>query len=204
VGVSSFQPLGSGPHVDPEEASVLSAGTLGAIRHVVGGLREVPGRKSVVLFSENLQLFIGRDADPRVMDEVRRLTDAANRSSVVIYSIDPRGLQTYSLTAVRIFRRVSGLMYGCQVLNAQTGQGNQTELELHTRLFHDGKQIYEGNPMPLDTKSQPYPKSLIAGGAMKLGPGMLPGDYVLQVIVTEKLAKDKYATTAQSMDFEIK
>jgi VWFA-related protein len=506
VGVSSFQPLGSGPHADPEEASIMSAGTLGAIRYVVGGLREVPGRKSVVLFSENLQLFIGRDTDPRVMDEVRRLTDAANRSSVVIYSIDPRGLQTYNLTAadntagmsprqiarvpmqratqvfrsqdglvqladqtgglflhdtndisgalhkvmvdsqgyyligyhpdagtfdaktgqpkyhriqvrvkrpglhvrsrngflgtsdrevmpvartpqqqilhaltspfnsgtipvrltglfsyagktgsylnsmlyidakalkfedepddwhkavleivavtfgdngqavdetgktytlrlpgdlyrqalrtgfvytmhhvvkkpgayqlrvalrdsmsqqlgsasqfvevpdvhkghltlsslvvredddtapakppaqgespavaeghstdnpdggpaVRIFRRGTGLMYVCQVLNAQTAQGNQTELELHTRLFHGGNQIYEGKPMPLDTKSQPDPKSLIAGGAMKLGAGMTPGDYVLQVIVTDKLARDKYATTAQSMDFEIK
>ena len=73
----------------------MSAGTLGAIRYVVDGLREVPGRKSVVLFSENLKLFIGSDTDPRVMDEVRRLTDAANRSSVVIYSIDPRGLQYY-------------------------------------------------------------------------------------------------------------
>jgi hypothetical protein len=31
-----------------------------------------------------------------------------------------------------------------------------------------------------------------------------PGDYVLQVIVTDKLAKDKYRTAVQSMDFEIK
>ena len=473
--------------MDPEEASIMSAGTLGAIRYVVGGLREVPGRKSVVLFSENLRLFMGRDTDPRVMDEVRRLTDAANRASAVIYSIDPRGLQTYSLTAadntagmsprqiarvpmqratqvfrsqdglvqladqtgglflhdtndisgalhevmvdsegyyligyhpdastfdaktgqpkyhriqvkvnrpglhvrsrngflgtsdrevmpvartpqqqilhaltspfnsgtipvrltglfsysaktgsyvnsmlyidakslkfedqpddwhkavldivaitfgdngqavdetaktytvrlpgnlykqalqsgfvytmhhvvkkpgayqlrvalrdntsrqlgsasqfvevpdvhkgrltlsslvvseddnttanpdgspaVRIFRRGTGRMYVCQVLNAQTGQGSRTDLELHTRLFHDGKQIYEGKPMPLDTKSQPDPKSLLTGGAMKLGAGMEPGDYVLQVIVTDKLAKDKYATTEQSMDFELK
>ena len=33
------------------------------------------------------------------MGSVRRLTDAANRSSVVINTIDPRGLQTLSLTA---------------------------------------------------------------------------------------------------------
>ena len=58
--------------------------------------------------------------------------------------------------------------------------------------------------MPLDSKSQTDPKNLVAGGAMKLATGMEPGDYVLQVIVTDKLAKDKYATTAQSMDFELK
>jgi VWFA-related protein len=105
--------------------------------------------------------------------------------------------------AVRIFRRGKGLVYACQVLNAQTGPGNQANLELRTRLFHDGKQIYEGKPMPLDSKSQPDPKHLVAAGAMKLGQGMQPGDYVLQVIVTDKLAKDKYSVSTQSMDFEI-
>ncbi|SPE41506.1 hypothetical protein SBA3_4340004 [Candidatus Sulfopaludibacter sp. SbA3] len=39
---------------------------------------------------------------------------------------------------------------------------------------------------------------------MRLGPGLELGDYVLQVIITDKLAKDKYATSAQSMDFEVK
>ena len=105
--------------------------------------------------------------------------------------------------AVRIFRRGKDLLYVCQVLNAQTGPGNQPNLELHTRIFHDGKQIYEGKPMPIDLKGQTDPKHLVAAGAMKLGPAMEPGDYVLQVIVTDKLAKDKYATTAQSMDFEL-
>jgi VWFA-related protein len=105
--------------------------------------------------------------------------------------------------AVRIFRRGKGLMYACQVLNAQTGPGNQANLELHTRIFHDGKQIYEGKPMPLDLKGQTDPKHLVAAGAMKLGEGMQPGDYVLQIIVTDKLAREKYATAAQSMDFEL-
>lgn len=105
--------------------------------------------------------------------------------------------------AVRIFKRGNGLMYVCQVLNAEAGPGNQPNLELRTRLFHDGKQIYEGKPMPLNTKDQPNIKSLIAAGAMRLGAAMEPGDYVLQVIITDKLAKDKYATSTQSMDFEL-
>ena len=35
------------------------------------------------------------------------------------------------------------------------------------------------------------------------GKSVGPGDYVLQVIVTDKLAKEKYRVATQSMDFEI-
>jgi hypothetical protein len=38
---------------------------------------------------------------------------------------------------------------------------------------------------------------------MQLGGKIAPGDYVLQVIVTDKLAKEKYRVATQSMDFEI-
>jgi VWFA-related protein len=100
VGLSSFAPLGSGGggEFENERAQIFSVGTLGAIRYVVDGLQELPGRKAVVLFSENLKLFQNEGSN-RVIDEVRRLTDAANRASCVIYSIDPRGLQVHGLTA---------------------------------------------------------------------------------------------------------
>src|SRR5260370_8167425 len=107
VGISSIAPLqGVDPdnpidtaHFDHEHAHIFSAGTLGAIQYVVEGLRELPGRKSVVLFSENLKLMYGGEQSQRVQDSIRRLGDAANRASVVIYSIDPRGLAVTSLTA---------------------------------------------------------------------------------------------------------
>jgi hypothetical protein len=57
--------------------------------------------------------------------------------------------------------------------------------------------------MTLPSKGQTDPKRLIGGGAMRLGAGMKPGDYVLQVIVTDKLAKEKYQTASQWMDFEV-
>lgn len=102
VGISTFEPLGGAGDsagIAQLRSSVFSVGTLGAIRYVVDGLRELPGRKTLVLFSENLQLFYGNDPDPRVMDGVRNLIDAANRASVVIDSIDTRGLEYYGLTA---------------------------------------------------------------------------------------------------------
>lgn len=110
VGIGSFEPLGHGGDnagIAQLRSSVFSVGTLGAIRYVVNGLRELPGRKTLVLFSENLQLFHGRDPDPLVMDGVRNLIDAANRASVVIDSIDTRGLEYYGLTAADDTRGMS-------------------------------------------------------------------------------------------------
>jgi VWFA-related protein len=79
--------------------TVFSVGTLGALNFVVRGLRELPGRKSAILISDGLRLF-GRNRDNNlVLDRVRRLTDLANRSSVVIYSLDAKGLQTLMPTA---------------------------------------------------------------------------------------------------------
>jgi VWFA-related protein len=73
-------------------------GSLGSLRHILDGLREMPGRKSLMLFSEGMNLFRDGTAG-QVAQEFRRLTDHANRSAVTIYTIDPRGLQTLGPSA---------------------------------------------------------------------------------------------------------
>ena len=77
---------------------IFSVGTLGALNFIVRGLSQMPGRKSVVLFSDGLTLFNTRGGG-RVLELVRRLVDLANRASVVVYTIDPRGLQYFGLNA---------------------------------------------------------------------------------------------------------
>jgi hypothetical protein len=60
----------------------------------------LPGRKSVVLLSDTLALFDSKgEGSYRTIQALRRLTDLANRASVVIYTIDPRGLPPLNLTA---------------------------------------------------------------------------------------------------------
>src|SRR5258707_11444426 len=87
--------------LDQFREDVFAVGTLGALSYVVRGLRELPGRKSVLLVSDGIKIF-NRD-DPgrsdRVLEALRRLTDQANRASVVVYTMDARGLQTLGLTA---------------------------------------------------------------------------------------------------------
>ena len=75
------------------------AGTLTALGHVVQGLRTLPGRKSVVLLSDSISMMTPDGVSERVVQGMRRVTEEANRASVVLYTIDPRGLQPMGLTA---------------------------------------------------------------------------------------------------------
>jgi VWFA-related protein len=114
-GISAFAPIdasgqnniNTGDNTSPSEdldqfrEDVFAVGTLGALGYVIRGLRELPGRKSIMLLSDGIKIF-NRD-DPtrsdRVLEALKRLVDQANRASVVIYTMDARGLQTLGLTA---------------------------------------------------------------------------------------------------------
>lgn len=63
--------------------------TLGTMESVIRSLQPLPGRKLMVLVSDGF--FLGGNSSSQVYD-IRRITDAATRSGVVIYSIDARGL----------------------------------------------------------------------------------------------------------------
>ncbi len=83
-------------------------GSLGAIQYVVRGLRDLPGRKSLILFSESMKFtflegpgLVASSALSNATSDarIRKLADEASRSSVVIYAIDPRGVINTGLTA---------------------------------------------------------------------------------------------------------
>jgi VWFA-related protein len=80
----------------------LEVGTLGTLNGLLDELRQVGGRKAVVLFSDGLSLLpeIGNHGntlsgplDEALVQMMRRLVDKANRSGTVIYAVDARGLQ---------------------------------------------------------------------------------------------------------------
>ena len=85
------------------QESVFSTGTLGSLKFIVSGMKQLPGRKSVILFSDGIRIFSrsesGSFGASRVLDFLRRLIDEASRASVVFYTVDPRGLQYTGLTA---------------------------------------------------------------------------------------------------------
>jgi VWFA-related protein len=63
--------------------------TLSNLESIIRNLRDLPGRKILVLFSDGF--FLGGNSSSQLFD-LRRITDAATRAGVVIYSIDARGL----------------------------------------------------------------------------------------------------------------
>lgn len=76
--------------------NTLLAGALGAIDAVIQALRDMPGRKSVVLFSDGFNLDF---ADDRVLNSLHRLVDRANRAGTLIYTMHAAGLQVLLPTA---------------------------------------------------------------------------------------------------------
>jgi VWFA-related protein len=88
---------------------ILAERALLSLQDITDALRSWRGRKTLVLFSEGFPIrnpeqpggrldpVYGRSED--VLDSVERLTDLANRASVVIHTLDPRGLLTAGISA---------------------------------------------------------------------------------------------------------
>jgi VWFA-related protein len=88
---------------------VSSLGTVGGLNWVVKGLQGMPGRKSVVFLSDGFRIWtLRKNGDTRhvelferLVSQLRKLTDLANRAGVVIYTVDLRGLQVQRTQASR-------------------------------------------------------------------------------------------------------
>lgn len=77
----------------------FTIGTLGAINFVVQGLRSLPGRKSVVLLSDGFRINSQSNDDNStqlLLQQLQGVAEVARRSSVVVYSIDAKGLQPFN------------------------------------------------------------------------------------------------------------
>jgi VWFA-related protein len=84
---------------DRERHANLTLGMLGAVDSVIRGLQAMPGRKSAVLVSEGFSLQGGREGDTRMREQLLQLIEVANRASVVVYALNPAGLQIVGISA---------------------------------------------------------------------------------------------------------
>lgn len=133
VGVNVFNSVGSGPAPDGFRCGYSYSQTGRALRFIIDGLGQLPGRKSMVLMSDDLPRetqeigvadmdFLGDRSAPGVPNDpplnslsqfgnrvdfstmLRRIAEKAIRSSVVIYSVDTQGLQYTGGTAADSIR----------------------------------------------------------------------------------------------------
>jgi VWFA-related protein len=111
---------------------------------------------------------------------------------------------TQASSSSRKFRQGMEVSYAFVIYNPQVDKANpQPQIESQTFLFKDGQPVYTSKPKLINLGQQTSFKEILAGGNLQLGGKMPPGEYLLQVVVTDKLAKDKYSTATQWIDFEV-
>jgi hypothetical protein len=148
--------------------------------------------------------------DPRRNDPHRNIYLTANRV-VLLLAICFLSLQALaqqaSPTPVRTPSQVDPdvvkIQYGFEVYNAKLDAARKPSLQSRIRVFRDGNLVLDGQPIPVDLTGQADMKRLQTSGALNLLKEMQPGDYILQVIVTDSLAKKKEQVTAQHIQFEV-
>jgi hypothetical protein len=72
-----------------------------------------------------------------------------------------------------------------------------------TKLFRDGKLVKTIAETPIDVSNKDALGRNLITNVMRLTPDLEPGDYYLQVVITDKAAKDKRSAVTQWVDFEV-
>jgi len=130
------------------------------------------------------------------LDEWRRIGEGKPAA-------DGKQSDPVSDTALRQFKRGTILSYGAEVFNAKLDAAKQPKLTYQLRIFRDGKLFFEGKAKPFAAANQTDYKKINVNGSLSLGAEMQSGDYVLQIVVTDNLAKEKRKLAAQFVQFEI-
>jgi VWFA-related protein len=106
--------------------------------------------------------------------------------------------------AVRHFERGMRMDFGYIIYNARLDKAsNKPQLTTQVRLFRGGQQLFASPPEPYDAGGQQDLRRLVATGRLRLGGELTPGDYVLQVVVTDALAERKEQMATQWIDFKL-
>jgi len=93
--------------------------------------------------------------------------------------------------------------YAFQILNARRDPATERpRLQTQVRLWRGGKAVYEGPRTPLSLEGSGGER-VAAGGRLDLGASLDPGDYGLQVIVTDTLAPSERSVAAQWARLEV-
>jgi hypothetical protein len=129
---------------------------------------------------------------------------AVNQSSDPGPSNNPETSRMSINAATRQLKRGQQLQYSIIVYNARLDKATaKPQLRTQVRFFRDGALVFTGKEQPLSETSQPDLKRITVLGAVRLGGELIPGEYVLQITVTDPLADEKHRVATQWIDFEI-
>ena len=124
-------------------------------------------------------------------------TEAPASAAAERPTIDETFLTT---AALRKFRQGSSLVFGYTIYNATLDAARSARLLSQTIIFRDGKKVFTSDRLPVNTADQADLKRISAGARLAFGPALTPGEYVLQILVEDQVAK---RTATQWIEFEV-
>jgi hypothetical protein len=122
--------------------------------------------------------------------------------SGIVLGTDSKGFALAN-PGTRRFTKNSDVHFGYIIYNAVNESGTLRNLVIQTKLFRDGKIVYTGPESLISAANQTDLARLFNGGAVHLPSELEPGNYYLQVVIVETLAKDKKAVLVQWANFDI-
>jgi hypothetical protein len=109
-----------------------------------------------------------------------------------------------AIPPARRFAANSNLYFGFMTYNASISPATRLpDLMMETKLFRDGKIIGPPSQTAIEIKNQSDLSRLFINGAFRLAPDLEPGNYFLQVAITDKASRDKQPSSTQWVGFEI-
>jgi hypothetical protein len=70
-------------------------------------------------------------------------------------------------------------------------------------VFHDRKLVFESKETGIGSNALAAAGAALYNDAIELGANLLPGDYVLQIVVTDNSASKKKNVATQYVQFEV-
>ena len=163
------------------------SGRLGTVSQSV----EIPELKHGRVYVSGLTIS-GVDADGKFETPSPANPDAA-------FALVP----STAVPAIRQFRRGSVVAYPYVIYDATLTKEGTPNLTTQVNIYREGKLVVEGKPTPADLQPQNDWSRINDFGYLKLNPALTPGDYLLQITVTDVAAGSTKATSTQYVEFEI-
>lgn len=84
-----------------QENGIRTSTMLGTLKYVLDGMGKMPGRKMMMFFSDGLAIDndSNKSRNSGLFTQLQEVAETANRSSVVIYTFDSRGMRSMALQA---------------------------------------------------------------------------------------------------------
>jgi VWFA-related protein len=102
---------------------------------------------------------------------------------------------------LRRFHQGASLVFGYTIYNAALDKKTHApRLTTQTVVFRDSVKIYSSDQLPVTATDQTDLKRIATGARLQLGPALTAGEYVVQIVVADQIAK---RTVTQVTQFEV-